>query len=238
MPQCVTLSLFRFDRMRDRLWAFGQMGLSRRALARTPGLRFWKLCGSGIGEGFTPIPNTAVWAILGAWENDAAARRACACAEGRVHQRFRRHASEDWTVMLRPASARGHWSGTRPFAPETADAPAAGPIAALTRATLRPRDLHRFWARSPDISAAIGRDPNVIFKIGIGEVPWLQQVTFSIWPDAAAMAAFARRGPHADAISAVRAGGWFAEELYARFSILDDMGSWGGGSPLARLEAA
>ena len=51
----------------------------------------------------------------------------------------------------------------------------------------------------------------MLFKIGIGEVPLLQQVTFSIWPDTASMAAFARAdGPHARAIRAVREGGWFS----------------------------
>jgi spheroidene monooxygenase len=97
----------------------------------------------------------------------------------------------------------------------------------------------RFWRRVPDISAVIGQDPNVIFKIGIGEVPLLHQVTFSIWPDAAAMANFARgNGPHGRAIQAVRAENWFSEELYARFRILDDWGSWGGQSPLLKKDAA
>jgi spheroidene monooxygenase len=51
------------------------------------------------------------------------------------------------------------------------------------------------------------------------------------------MAAFAREGgPHAEAIKAVREGGWFKEELYARFSILGDTGTWGGISPLERLK--
>ena len=114
-----------------------------------------------------------------------------------------------------------------------------GPIAALTRATIKPRILTRFWGRVPDISRMIGADPNVVFKIGIGEVPMLHQVTFSIWPSAREMAAFARtNGPHAEAIRAVREGAWFREELYARFSILGDSGTWGGVSPLSRLEPA
>ena len=82
----------------------------------------------------------------------------------------------------------------------------------------------------------IGTDPNVLFKIGIGEVPLLHQVTFSIWPDADSMARFARRdGPHARAIAAVRSEGWFREELYARFRVLGTAGRWEGGNPLANL---
>jgi spheroidene monooxygenase len=84
----------------------------------------------------------------------------------------------------------------------------------------------------------IGKDTNVAFKIGIGEVPLLHQVTFSIWPSEAAMAAFARTGPHAEAIKAVREEGWFREELYARFAVQSDMGSWAGRSPLDRLKDA
>ena len=37
------------------------------------------------------------------------------------------------------------------------------------------------------------------------------------------------------AIQAVRDGNWFREELYARFRILGDEGSWNGESPLKTL---
>jgi spheroidene monooxygenase len=72
-----------------------------------------------------------------------------------------------------------------------------------------------------------------MFKIGMGEVPLIHQVTFSIWPDTASMAAFARKGAHADAIRAVRDEGWFNEELYARFRVIRTQGTWGGRDPLA-----
>ena len=234
MTQTTTLSLYRFDRWRDRIWVLGQMGAARLPLRRMEGLEFWKLCGSGLGEGFTPIPNTAVWAILCTWNDESTARSQLESQA--VFQRFRKHASEDWTLYLQATSARGEWSGVSPFSAESE--PKTGPLAALTRATIKPRILKRFWSRVPDIQDVIGTDPNVIFKIGIGEVPWLHQVTFSIWPDAQAMADFARRdGPHARAIQAVRDGAWFREELYARFQIAGDAGSWGGQSPLERIKS-
>ena len=192
----------------------------------------WKLCGSGTGQGFTPRPNTAVWAILATWPDAATARRTIDSAP--VYTRWRAHAAESWTILLEPTSSRGQWSGRNPFIPTTAQP--EGPIVALTRATMRARSFLRFWRRVPDISAAIGQDPNVIFKIGIGEIPLLHQITFSIWPDAAAMADFARGdGPHGRAIQAVRSEGWFAEELYARFRILDDWGTWDGKRPLQKV---
>jgi spheroidene monooxygenase len=209
------------------------MGLARRPLRRVPGLLSWKLCGSGTGEGFTPVPNTGVYAILCAWQDEATAREATASA--RPFTTWRARAAEDWTLFLAPTSVRGVWGGSVPF--HVSAEPGEGPLAALTRATVRPLRALQFWRRVPDISQVIGTDGNVAFKIGIGEVPLLHQVTFSIWPDTSSMADFARRdGPHARAIRAVRDGNWFSEELYARFRILGDTGSWGGGSPLARLE--
>ena len=120
-----SLSLFRFASLPARLWVLGQMGAARLAFMRMPEVGFYKLCGSGTGEGFTPRPNTAVWAIL------------------------------------------------------------------------------------------------------------------ATWPDAASMANFARGdGPHGRAIAAVRAENWFSEELYARFRILDEWGSWDGKYPIAPKDAA
>jgi spheroidene monooxygenase len=233
--RCVSLSLFRFPSVAARLWVLGQMGAARLSLPKVPGIGTFKLCGSGTGEGFTPVPNTQVWAILATWPDEAVARSQLARAD--VFLRWRARAAEAWTVYLATTSARGSWGGAAPF---EADAePAPGPLAALTRATVRPSVALRFWGRVPSISDTIGQDPNVIFKIGIGEVPWLHQVTFSIWPDAQTMAAFARAdGPHARAIRAVREGGWFSEELYARFRVLGESGTWGGRPVLTERIAA
>jgi spheroidene monooxygenase len=233
MPQTVSISFFRFSGPIARLWALVMMGQARRPMAQIPDIGFWKLCGSGKGEGFTPRIAPDVFAILATWPNAETARNRV--QQTKIFQRYRAEAIENWTVFLTPTSARGNWSGQEPFVPQPAT---DGPLAALTRATIKPGILARFWKRVPDISAMIGKDQNVAFKIGIGEVPMLHQVTFSIWPSKAAMDAFARTGPHAQAIKAVRDEGWFKEELYARFVVQSDSGTWGGTSPLKHLEAA
>lgn len=231
MSQIVSLSLFRFDRTRDRIWAFAMMGFARTLLPRTPDIGFWKLCGSGTGEGFTPVPNFGVYAILATWPDHETARARITAAP--IFQRYRNRAAEDWTVFLQPTAVKGEWAGVEPFVPSTET---AGPLAALTRATVKPSIAAQFWKRVPDISTVIGQDQNVAFKIGIGEVPLLHQVTFSIWPDAKRMANFARTGHHAEAIRAVRENNWFKEELYARFAVKSDYGTWNGASPLASLD--
>ena len=229
--QTVSLSLFRFDGLAARLWAIGQMGAARVAFARMPDVGFWKLCGTGTGEGFTPKPNWDVWAILAAWPDAETARRNV--GEAGVYRRWHEMARESWTVYLDPISVRGQWAGKAPFLAAPAPMDDSRALAVLTRASLRPSKMLRFWNRVPDISAVIGADPNVLFKIGIGEMPLLHQVTFSIWPDAGSMARFARGdGPHGRAICAVREGDWFSEELYARFSVTGSEGQWGGRDPL------
>ena len=226
-----TLSLYRFDSLPARLWVLGQMGFARLSLMRMREVGFWKLCGSGRGEGFDLRPNLAVWAILATWPDAETAFDRTQNAP--VFKRWQARAAENWTLVLQPISARGEWSGKSPFTPQ-GDVPEGAPIAALTRASLRPATALRFWSRVPSISQVIGDDPNVLFKIGVGEVPLLHQVTFSIWPDTQTMANFARgNGAHGRAIAAVRSEGWFTEELYARFAVLGDFGTWGGVRPLA-----
>lgn len=235
MMQSVSLTLFRFGPAQARAWAFAQMATARFALARIPEIGFFKLCGSGIGEGFTPVPNTAVYAILATWPDRATAQ--AVMDRKPVFQRYRAWSVEHCTWHLETASVRGLWSGKTPF---EAHGPAPlGPIAALTRATIKTGKLIRFWGHQPGISDVIGQDKNVMFKIGIGELPWLQQVTFSVWPDQPSMNTFARAsGPHARAIKAVRDGDWFTEELYARFRITACDGTWDGRDMASELELA
>ncbi|MGR3492984.1 MAG: spheroidene monooxygenase [Shimia sp.] len=235
MAQTTTLSLYRFPTFSGRLWAFTMMGLARGRLSRTPGLQFYKLCGSGTGEGFTPFPNTAVWAILAVWDSAEAADWG---TRTQSHAQFEDRAEEAFHIFLQPISARGEWSGTAPFAVEAEDTGRNGPLAVLTRASVRGAALNKFWMRVPSISETIGSDPNVMFKIGIGEMPWKHQVTFSIWPDAPSVAAFARHGPHQEAIRAVRDHDWFSEELYARFTVTDTRGTWSDlAQPLLKVPA-
>ena len=221
----VTLTLARHSRPSGQFWAFAQMGLARWPLRRTAGLTFFKLMGSGTGAGFSPVPNLTTWSILCGWRDAGAAT---AGLRGGVFARWDRRADECCHLLLDPVSVRGAWSGRTPFAagPDRG----SGPIAALTRATIRPRALPRFWRRVPRLDRLIGENPEVLMKVGVGEAPWLHQVTFSVWPDAASMARFARdpAGPHAEAIRAVRDEGWFREELYARFRVRDARGIWQG----------
>lgn len=229
--QAVSISFFRFEGVAARLWAFGQMQFARAPLKRLADIGFFKLFGTGTGEGFTPVPNFGVYAILATWPSLAVARRTVAAAD--VFERYRRHAAESFTIYLSAVSSRGQWDGGSPFAINS-EAAAPDTIAVLTRATVKKRFLYSFWSQTPDISGTVREQTHLRFKMGMGEVPWLQQVTFSVWDDAEAMKAFAYSSQsHGEAVRRVRQNGWFHEELYARFRVLAAEGTWGGRAPLA-----
>ena len=228
--QIVAISFFRFEGVFQKLWAFSQMGFARKKLKKIKQISFFKLFGSGIGEGFTPYPNTSVYAILSVWNNLGEAENNI--EEREIYENYRTHSIENWTVFLSPISSKGYWDKTNPFKPNKNEFMKKDHmLAALTRATIKPKIMLKFWSKVPAISKVIGNDKNVLFKMGLGEIPWFHQVTFSIWPNAKTMADFARKdGPHAKAIKSVREGNWFSEELYARFEVKKAIGKWCGKS--------
>ncbi len=228
--QIVAISFFRFEGVFQKLWAFSQMGFARKKLKKIKQISFFKLFGSGIGEGFTPYPNTSVYAILSVWNNLGEAENNI--EEREIYESYRTHSIENWTVFLSPISSKGYWDKTNPFKPNKNEFKKKDHmLAALTRATIKPKIMLKFWSKVPAISKVIGNDKNVLFKMGLGEIPWFHQVTFSIWPNAKTMADFARKdGPHAKAIKSVREGNWFSEELYARFEVKKAIGKWCGKS--------
>jgi spheroidene monooxygenase len=233
--QTITLSTYRFARAADAAWGFLQMQMARGPLARTPGIGFHKLFGSGSGASFHPKPNFYVWGILAAWPDRQTADRAL--ATGPVFRSFADRAAESFTAVLTPVHAAGSWDGQQPF-DVTRSATPPSPIGILTRATIKPSSVLSFWRDVPGVSASLLERGGAQFAIGLGEVPWFHQVTVSIWPDVPTMHRFAyAAGPHAEAIRHAKAKGWFKEDLFARFRVDSTTGTWDGRAvPASRPE--
>lgn len=226
-----TLTLLHYP-PRNRVWAFAQMAFAVPALRRTPGLRFWKLLGSGHGSGFSLQPNWARYGLLGVWEDREAAQKFFAHAP--LMQKYRSHADEIWTAYMLPRHAHGTWSGVNPFQPFAATA-ADGPVAVLTRATLRLRRMRAFWSEVPGTSRILENAAGRLASIGLGEAPFFRQATFSLWESETEMQAFAYRSDHQRVIRRTREEHWYREELFARFAPIASVGTWDGRDPLAGL---
>lgn len=229
-PALVTLHVWGVAR-RGIPGALWRMAADRRPLRSVPGLRFAKLLGTGSGRTFTVgDADPRRWGLLAVWADEAAA---AAFEESGVVRRWRRTAEEEWRVRLRPLASRGRWSRREPFG-----RPAAqrwdGPVAAVTRARLRPRTALGFWRAVPPVSADLHAGPGLRLALGIGEAPVGLQGTFSVWDSTAALNAFAYGRPaHTDVVRRTAGEGWYAEELFARFAVLSAAGTVRGRDPLA-----
>jgi hypothetical protein len=226
--QIVTLSLFRFSGAANRWWALGMMGKSTRLFRDIPGMSFFKMLGSGGGSGFAIYPNFGVYACLAVWENEAAATKAF--AEHPDWQVLYDRAEQQWTLYLHTLQAHGNWDGSNPFAINRDIAYEGQLMGVLTRATIRPSRLLRFWRSVPNSSQMILRQPGHLFSIGIGELPLIQQATFSLWTNLEAIKRYAyQEGPHKKVVQQTRHYDWYSEELFARFLPYRTTGSWDTG---------
>jgi len=206
----------------SRLWAWMRLVRGPRALHGTPGLRFAKVLGSGHEGGFGLKPSATRGGLFCVFDDDAQARQ---FVDGSpTIASYRRHAREFCSVLLRPYASRGSWDGV-PL-PVSAEPPAAGPVAALTRASIRPLRAAAFWRLTPDAQHSMGMAAGCRLGVGLGEAPLLRQATFSIWDDVPAMDAYARHGAHLDAVRAAR--DHFSESMFVRFVPLQIRGTWKG----------
>jgi hypothetical protein len=211
------------------LRAMSRLALDRRRLAQIDGLRFWRLLGTGAGRSTGPGVDLHRTAMFAVWDHEAALDAYLAASAHRWAQ-----APEAWHVRLRAAGGHGCWRGFDVLGALEPAADIAGPVAVITRATVRIRASREFRAAGPGVDAELAASDGLLAVVGFGEAPVGRLGTFSLWRDVAAMRAFAERGPcHRDVVRRTRAERWYREELFARFQPYRSSGSWDGRDPLA-----
>lgn len=194
-------------------------------LAKSPGLRFGKVLGSGSEGGFGLEPSASHQGLFCSFDDDATAD---AFLESSKHvDLYRQHGASWITFKLRAFTMRGAWSGVVPVG-TSVERPVSGPVASLTRGSIRPMRARRFWSFSPPAQEAIARHPDAMLGIGLGEAPLFRQCTFSIWKSEAALADYARGPAHLAASQAAMAEGHFSESLFSRLVAYAPRGSWKG----------
>ena len=184
-----------------------RMGLDRPLLSRTPGLRFYRLLGTGQGRDDDPRRRTCAAGRCSRSGRRTGARR--------VPRRLgdRRRAGATWRP--RPTrsdsrrcarTARGagatRWTTSTARRAATARSPSspARPSGCGACAPSTPRSLPP--------ATALARSPGRLASVGVGEWPVARQATFSLWRSVEDVQAFAyRRGGHRAVIAPHPSGG-------------------------------
>ena len=108
-------------------------------------------------------------------------------------------------------------------------------IAVITRATIKPSKLFKFWRYVPISQKPIERGcSGLIYTKGVGEAPVVQMATFSVWENIDALKNYAYNSvEHREAIKKTHQLDWYKEEMFTRFQPYKTIGIWEGKDLLA-----
>ncbi|MED5363401.1 MAG: spheroidene monooxygenase [Bacteroidota bacterium] len=208
-----------FSYSKHRFWGFTQMQRAHAGLQQCKGLQFYKMLGTGAGAGFSLRPDFSTYALLTVWDTEQCKLKAFDKAA--ILQAFFNRSAEQRIYSLSPIHTHGNWSGQSPF--EVQKPLGDKPIGVITRATLNPTRLLEFWRHVPQASRAIKQAKGVGFFKGIGEWPFVQQATFSVWESAEAIRTFAYVSQaHASIVKKTRQRKWYKEDMFNRFEVLSE----------------
>ena len=125
----------------SRGWGFLRYILGKSPFQNSLGLQFCKVLGSGFNGGFSTKPSLTKQGFFCVFDSaDNAARFA---ESSSILKAYQDHAHEFFLASVQAYSSRGSWSG---FSMECVDPnpPINGPIASLTRASIRPSKARQF----------------------------------------------------------------------------------------------
>jgi hypothetical protein len=186
------------------------------------GISFSKMLGSGTGKTFTPSDaDLTRWGMVVVIDKNHLE----AFDSSSIIANWRKRSSSEFRAILSPISSHGLWAKENPF---DFTAPLSNPdaqIAAITRARIKWNKNFIFWKSVPPVVLDLHSNSGLIAAIGIGEAPIGLQGTFSLWKSASALRDFAYKGrAHQVAIEQTKSIGWYSEELFARFEVLEQRG--------------
>jgi len=230
LSNLTTVTFFKFNSLSAKSWAFAQMGIAPRHLTKVENLSFFKLMGSGAGNGFSLKPDFSVYALLAVWDTEASAKSFF--TKDSQFSAFRQMSHQHMTLYLKANKLKGLWDKHQPFdLSQTTDY--QGPIAVLTRAKINANRLVEFWKHVPKTSRAIEGREGLLFSKGVGEWPIFQQATISVWSSKEAMVEFAYKDEaHRKIIQLTHERNWYSEEMFVEFVPVGIEGEWEDGVDL------
>jgi hypothetical protein len=200
-------------------FAFFSMAIDRLRSRKFTGISFSKHLGTGTGRTFTPNDvDLTRWGMVVVVDKN----RVADFDSSSIVTNWRTRSKSEFRAVLSPLSSHGLWAKTNPFDFISPLSTPDAQIAAITRARIKWHQNFRFWGAVPPVVTDLHNSPGLITAIGIGEAPIGLQGTFSLWKSAAALRDFAYKGQaHQVAIKQTEEIGWYSEELFARFEVLE-----------------
>ena len=222
MQTLTSVTFFSFNK--NKFWAFKQMGLAPFLLDNVKGLLFFKFLGTGGGNGFSLWPDFSTYAFMGVWEHKNDYDNFI--LQNPVFSQYQKRATTQRDLILTSVKSHGKWSGINPFQKsetKISEVASTKKAVVITRATLNWSRLISFWRSVPVASKAIENARGILYYKGIGEWPFIQQATISIWDDFDAVNSFAYKGKeHANIVKKTRQKKWYKEDLFSRFYLVSD----------------
>jgi hypothetical protein len=183
------------------------------------GLHEVKLMGAGAGNGFSILPNLKRYAIV--FFFDTIEHLNAFVKSNVLFNWYWENSSQRLAAILKPFKGHGFWSGEVPFDYQSKPPGESEHVAVITRATIHTKWLLDFWRNVPKVASFMHSAP-AMHQVGIGEYPLFMQATFSIWENVNELRKTAYTDTvHADVVKKTRERGWYKEELFAEFRILE-----------------
>ena len=215
------------------------MAIFRLPLFFNKNISFYKLLGCGKNGTFDKHPDWQQWGIMAAFkpETNINIQTDTTLIKNLygsfIHQWLIFFNCETWTILLEPTEGHGKWDNKKPFGNLPKQSVYEGSVATLTRATIRLSKLKAFWKNVDGVANQMNGAKGFITSIGIGEMPYIKQATFSIWENKEAMKQFAyQMSQHTEVIKKTRKENWYSEDMFVRFRPLKTFGSIKGNDPL------
>jgi len=221
-------------------FAFLSMAIFHIPLFFNRKISFYKLMGTGKNGTFDKIPDFNQWAILCVFKEDIHQTK----AENNptyfygwfINKWLRVFSFETYTLFLEPLAGHGLWDKKNIFGNLESNVNHNGPIATLTRATIRLTKMSHFWKHVAPIANKMTSAKGYVFSVGIGEVPWIKQATFSVWESVDDMKSFAySMKEHREVVKKTRQEKWYSEDMFVRFKVISTYGTIKGIDPLKRI---
>jgi hypothetical protein len=209
----------------SRGWGFLRYILGKHPFRSAPGLQFCKILGSGFNGGFSTKPSLTKQGFFCVF--DSALNAAQFEETSSILKAYQDHAHEFFLAKIQAYSSRGSWSGFS-MSCVNSNSSINGPIASLTRASIRPSKAGQFWEKAKPAEDAIALASGKILTAGVGEAPYLRQATFTIWDDVQSLEQYAQKGAHLSAIKAAYGQAYFSESMFTRFKVIKAQGIWQG----------